>query len=275
MPESVPMRITGSTRVFGVIADPVGHVAAPSVFNPVVAERGIDAVVVPIHVPPEKLGPVLTGLAAMPNFGGVFVTIPHKVAAAGLCDELGPGAEAAGAVNVIRFEAGRLVGENFDGAGFVAGLEGEGIALKGRHVVMIGAGGAARAIALALAEGGAGSLTIANRTLSKGEELAAMLDGSLPGASVTAVGLDGVEAALPSAGLVVNTTALGLNEGDDLPCGLNGAGQDTVVADIIMVPAVTAWMKEAESLGLRTHPGRHMLEYQREPRGRFIGMFGA
>ena len=274
MSECAPKKITGTTRVFGVIADPVDHVAAPSIYNPVVAERGIDAIVVPYHVPPENLGAALKGLAAMPNCGGVFVTIPHKVAAAGLCDEIGPGAEAAGAVNVIRFDNGRLLGENFDGVGFVAGLEGEGIPPKGSRVLMIGAGGAARAIALALAESGVERLTVANRTASKGEELVKILAQNSHGIPVDVIGLDAAEEALPSADLVVNTTSLGLKDGDALPCGLNGAGQQAIVADIIMVPAVTAWMKEAESLGLRTHPGRHMLEYQREPMGRFIGIFG-
>ena len=268
------MTITGTTRIAGVIADPIDHVRAPEVFNPEFARRGIDAVMVPFHIRPEALGDTLRALAAMPNCGGVCVTMPHKLAAAGLCDELGLAARITGAVNAIRFEAGRLVGDNFDGLGFVEGLAGEGIPPRGRRVLVIGAGGAGRAVAAALAGSEVGGLTIANRTASKAGEVAAMLGGHYPGLEIAAVGMDAVGDALTGADIVVNTTSLGLHEGDAMPCALKGAGQDTVVADIIMAPAVTAWMKEAEALGLRTHPGRHMLDYQREPMGRFIGVFG-
>lgn len=275
MAETVQTKITGTTRIFGVIADPIDHVRAPTVFNPAVAERGVDAVVVPFHIRPDDLGGALRGLAAMPNCGGVCVTIPHKTAAAELCDELGPAARMTGAVNAIRFDGGRLVGDNFDGLGFVAGLEGEGFPPENRHVLMIGAGGAARAIAPALAEAGVGRLTIANRTPSKSREIAAIIGKHFPDVPVDAVAADAVDAVLPEADMLVNTTSLGLGKGDALPCGLKGAGQNTVVADIIMVPEVTAWMEEAQALGLRTHSGRHMLDYQRDPMGRFMGIFGA
>ena len=267
--------ITGTTRIFGVIADPIEHVRAPTVFNAAAEEAGADAVLVPFHIRPDDLDATLHALARMPNCGGVCVTIPHKIAAAGICDELGAAARATGAVNAILFEDGRLAGDNFDGLGFVAGLEGEGIPPKGRSVLMIGAGGAARAIAFALAGAGVGRLAIANRTLSKCAGIADIVEQHSPGTPVEAIGMDDVDEAVRQADIVVNTTSLGLHEGDGLPCGLKGAGQDTVVADIIMSPEVTAWMKEAESLGLRTHPGRHMLDYQREPIGRFIGMFAA
>ena len=275
MPEPASMTITGTTRVFGVIADPVDHVRAPMVFNPLAAERGIDAVLVPFHIRPAELESALRALAGMPNCGGVCVTIPHKVAAAELCDELGPAASVTGAVNAIRFDNGRLVGDNFDGKGFVAGLEGEGIPPQGRRVLLVGAGGAARAIAPALAEGGAGHITIANRTLSKAGEIVETLGRHFPGTTADAIGLDAIGDRLPGADMVVNTTSLGLKGGDALPCGLKEAGQDTVVADIIMVPEMTAWLEEARGLGLRTHPGRHMLDYQRDPMGRFMGILGA
>ena len=144
--------ITGTTRVFGVIADPVSHVRAPMVFNPYFIEKGTDAVLIPMHIPEAELEATIRGLAGMPNMGGVCVTIPHKMALAGLCDELGMAARITGAVNAVRFDQGRLVGDNFDGAGFVAGCKGEGVVLEGRKILMLGAGGAARAIATALAD---------------------------------------------------------------------------------------------------------------------------
>lgn len=273
MPQHSLNEITGTSRVFGVIADPIDHVRAPMVFNPVLAERGIDAVLVPFHIRPENLESAIRGLAAMPNLGGVCVTIPHKMALAELCDELGLAAQLTGAVNAVRFEDGRLMGDNFDGQGFVAGLTGEGIELAGRNALMIGAGGAARAIAAALATSGAASLTIANRTEAKAAAIVDLLATPFPDFNARAIASDQVEAVLADVDLVINTTALGLHPDDALPCALKGAGQTTVVADIIMIPAVTDWMKEAENLGLRVHPGRHMLDYQRDLIGRFIGMF--
>ena len=172
--------ISGKTRIFGVIASPIDHVRAPMVFNPECAKCGIDAVLVPLHILPENLPETLKALAQMPNWGGVTVTIPHKMTAAGLCDELGATAEITGAVNVIRFEKGRMMGDNFDGKGFVAGLIGEGHEPKGADVLLLGAGGAGRAVALALAEARVGRLTIHNRDATKAEALVALLSAKSP-----------------------------------------------------------------------------------------------
>ena len=112
--------ITGKTKIFGVIADPIDHVRAPMVFNPVFEARGIDAVLVPIHITAETLEPSIRGLAAMPNMGGVCVTIPHKLR--WRLYTMSGSAQVTGAVNAVRFEQGRLIGDNFDGEGFVQGL---------------------------------------------------------------------------------------------------------------------------------------------------------
>ena len=141
-------RIIGTTRVFGCIADPVGHVRAPTVFNTLFAQQGIDHVMVPIHAPADDLNTIIEGLRRLPNFGGMAVTIPHKVSLAALCDTLGAAAQLTGAVNAVRFDDdGRMHGDNFDGQGFVAGLQMKGHDPAGKSVLMIGAGGAARAIA--------------------------------------------------------------------------------------------------------------------------------
>ena len=174
--DSTPQfQITGTTRVYGMIADPISHVRAPMVFNPVFEERGLDAVMVPLHLTPQNLAPAIRALVNVPNFGGVCVSIPHKMELAAICDELGLAAQLTGAVNAVRFENGRLIGDNFDGKGFVAGLKGEGIDIAGKSVLMIGAGGAARAIAAALAETDARRIDISNRTTAKAAEIVAML----------------------------------------------------------------------------------------------------
>lgn len=262
--------VDGVTRVFGVIAHPVDHVRAPMVFNPRFAAAGLPHVMVPINAPPEKLERIISALRAMPNFGGLAVTIPHKMPLADLCDSLGTAAQFTGAVNAVRFDDdGTMHGDNFDGAGFVAGAIGNGYDVADKAILLIGAGGAARAIAAALVEAKIGKLTIANRSLGKAEELASLL--------VSKTGFTNVHAAVLAdcdggdADMIINSTSLGLKLGDALPLALDAVRPDTVIADIIMVPAETEWLAAAQKAGLRVHYGRHMLDYQIDLIGKFIG----
>ena len=262
--------ITGKTKVFGVIADPIDHVRAPMDFNPIFEEQGIDAVLVPIHLKPEHLSAQMKALALMPNMGGVCVTIPFKMDIAALCDELGLSAKMTGAVNAVRFEDGRMIGDNFDGEGFTAGMIGEGYSLDGKSVLMIGAGGAARAIAAAVSAQLVKTLGIANRTVSKAEEIKAMINTHRPVCHVDVVDHGGLDEAVADYDIIINTTSLGLHEGDAMPCSLDHVREDAVIADIIMIPEVTAWMAAAREKGLNIHAGRHMLDYQRDLIGTFI-----
>ena len=260
--------VTGTTRFFATIANPADHVRAPMVFNPLFAARGLDHVMVPISAPPESLRAVIDGLRGMSNFGGMAVTIPHKMEMAKLCDTLGPAATLTGAVNAVRFAPdGTIQGDNFDGAGFVAGLRQNGHDPAGGTVLMVGAGGAARAIALALCEAGVERLLIRNRTPQKAEAIAdelARLGGY--GQVNSAPDHDGADV-----DMIVNTTSLGLHEGEALPLRLEVVNADTLIAEIIMVPERTAWLADAEARGLKTHYGRHMLDCQVELIGTFIG----
>ena len=168
--------VVGDSRVFGVIAHPVKHVRAPMVFNPRFAAAGLNHIMVPIDAPPDRLEDIIQGLQRMPNFGGLAVTIPHKLAMAELCDDLGTVARLTGAVNAVRFGSdGRLYGDNFDGAGFIAGCRGNGYEITGNTVLILGAGGAARAIAASLCEAGVGQLIIANRNLANAQKLVAVV----------------------------------------------------------------------------------------------------
>ena len=261
-----------TTKLFGVIAYPADHVRAPEVFNALFAEKGIDAVMQPLAIPPEELEVTIKDLASTPNFGGICVTIPHKQSMAKICDELGLTAEITQAVNVVRFEDGRMIGENFDGKGFVAGLANEKIDLKGMQVLMLGAGGAARAIAVALAESGAQHLTIANRSSDKADKIKSIIAKHFPNFSLDTIGLQETDRIIGKVDLIINATSLGLKDGDSLPCSLKEALPHAIVADIIMTPAVTAWMKEAETLGLRTHAGIRMLTSQRDLIADFLRM---
>lgn len=267
--ETVPW-IDGGTRVFGVIANPVMHVRAPMVFNPIFAARGLPHVMVPIDAPPDQLETVIAGLRAMPNFGGLAVTIPHKLPLAALCDQLSTAAALTGAVNAVRFDPdGTLHGENFDGAGFVAGCRANGFEVSGRDVLLVGAGGAARAIAAALADAGVASLAVANRSHEKAESLVDALSaktGFTKGRAMALAACDG-----SGFDMIINSTSLGLRADDGLPLALEGVSENTVIADIIMVPAETAWLAAAKARGLQVHYGRHMLDCQIELIGKFIG----
>ena len=244
--------VDGSTRIFGVIAHPADHVRAPLVFNPRFAAAGLPHVMVPIDAPPIRLEAIIAGLRAIPNFGGLAVTIPHKMALADLCDTLGTAAELTGAVNAVRFDDdGSMHGDNFDGAGFVAGCHGNGFDVVGRNILLIGAGGAARAIAAALCESGINELHIANRSFKKAQNLVQLLGQKTGFNRATAVSLADCDGS--DADMIINSTSLGLKEADPLPLPLNNLKEDTVIADIIMVPAETKWLIAAKAAGFRVH----------------------
>lgn len=267
---SATLSITGKTRVYGVIADPIAHVRAPMVFNPLFERRGIDAVMIPVHVRPEDLASAIAGLKAQRNFGGLAITVPHKLELMKLCDEVGKQGRLVGAVNAARFDADRrLIGDNFDGAGFVAGMRGEGYEVSGRSVLQLGAGGAGRAIAFALAEGGVARLAIANRTRAKAEELAAGVKAAYPGLPVSVSDPD------PTGfDIVVNTTSAGLHPEDPLPLDPAHLRGDLLVAEIIMIPERTRLLDLALAKGCRVQYGRHMLDRQIDLIGNFLGFGG-
>ncbi len=259
--------ITGRTRLFGIVADPVGHVRTPQVFNARFAARAEDAVLVPFHVAAAGLPAAFAAFRAMQNLGGVVVTVPHKTAAVGLCDAVGEMGRAIGAVNTVRRERdGRLVADMFDGEGFVAGLRSQGVEPAGRRAYLAGAGGAGNAIAFGLGAAGVARLTIANRTARKAEDLVSRLRARFPGLEVAIGG-----ASPAGHDLVVNATSLGLREGDPLPLDPEGLASGAVVAEIIMSPERTPLLVAAGRRGCRVHLGRHMLDCQIELMARFLG----
>lgn len=250
--------ITGKTRLYAIIADPVAQVRTPEVFNDIFAQNGCDAVLVPVHVAPEGLEAVLAGFKAMKNLGGFVTTVPHKTAVAALCDELGAAGRAIGSVNAVRREAdGRLVGDMFDGTGFIAGLRSQGHEPAGRRALVVGAGGAASAIAFALVEAGVASLTLANRTRSKAEEIASRLAALFPDRQVTVGDAD------PTGhDLVVNATLLGMKPDDPLPVDPILLTPAMTVAEVVMKPETTPLLAAASAKGCTIHHGRHMLDQQ-------------
>ena len=194
----------------------------------------------------------------MQNVVGFGVTLPHKHAVHDLCDSLDPLAARLQAVNVVRRERdGTFRGYQFDGRGFVRGLEREGHALEGRDALIVGAGGAAVAIAFALAEAGVAAITVANRTAAKAEALVHLVNGAI-GRPVAHVG-----PAEPRPGqLVVNATSLGLGEGDALPLATDRLDDTMLVAEVVAQPETTRLLEAAAGRGAAAHSGLHMIHGQ-------------
>ena len=259
---------TGKTHLLMLIADPVAHVRAAQFVNPIFERRGLDAFLVPIHVPAAELADITPRLAKLGNVKGLVITIPHKEAIARLCSELGPNARMVGAANVVRIESsGRLVGEMFDGEGLMATAHTNDIPCEGRRVLILGAGGAGRAVAFAMAKGGAAEVAIYNRTSARVEKLVADIKTHFPRASVKML-------AAPNArymDLVVNCTSVGLTPGDALPLDLATLAPTTDVIDIIAVRE-TELMQYSKAKGCKVVGGRPMVELQLDQQIAFIGM---
>ncbi|GJD50867.1 Shikimate dehydrogenase (NADP(+)) [Methylobacterium crusticola] len=248
--------ITGTTRIYGILADPIHHVKTPQVMNALLARAGIDGVLVPFHVAPDGLAGAVDGLRRMRNLGGFIATVPHKTAMLGLCDEVAPEARLVGAVNCVRRDPdGRMVGTMLDGLGFVAALRACGEDPRGRRACLAGAGGAASAIAFALAGAGVAHLTVVNRTAARTDALLARLRAAHPGLSLATQ-------AAPGHDLLVNGTSLGMRPGDPLPLDASLLADRPFVAEAIMEPETTPLLAAAEAAGCRIQRGRPMLEGQ-------------
>jgi shikimate dehydrogenase len=260
--------ITGTTRLYAIIGDPIGHVRTPMVFNDYFAARGIDAVCLPIHIGRDDLPRGWAGLKSMLNLDGFIVTAPHKAESASLCDALEGDGFHTGVVNTVRRELdGRFVGTLLDGRGFVSGLTSHGHAVKGRRFYMAGAGGAGTALAFALAHSGAGAITIHNRTRSKAMNLAANVSKAYPDCEVRVGTADA-----SAHDVVVNATSLGLEPDDPLSFNLASADPSALVAEVIMKPEMTPLMIAAQKRGHDIHFGTHMLNGQLELMMKFLGV---
>lgn len=267
-PERATSGISGKTRLFAVLGDPVEQVRAPQMLNPVFSSLGIDAVLVPVHAPVGQLGEVVRGLQRSRNVDGLLVTVPHKDAVRRFADVNSPAVELAGSANALRRgEDGRWYGENFDGAGFVTGLVGAGHPPTGRRVALVGAGGAGGAIAAALTTAGVDRLDVFDHDAARVESVVDRLSRYAPGRVVA-----GARDALGSAHIVVNATPVGLRTGDPLPFDPAALADGTLVADIIMTPRETELLKAAAARGLPVHHGHHMLAHQLEMYLDFFGL---
>ncbi|CAB3643150.1 Shikimate dehydrogenase (NADP(+)) [Paraburkholderia graminis C4D1M] len=266
-----PDWIDGDTRIVAIVADPISQVKSPQFFNSFFARQGIHAVLVPAHVTPERLHQAVSGLAALQNLAGVVITVPHKVAAYALADvQPTERAAAIGAVNCLRKrEEGGWLGDNFDGEGFVIGLEQQGVSVSGRQVLLVGAaGGAGRALANALCTAQVAALRLADIREKAAEALAVELRSRY--------GLVHIEIAEATGNraddLVVNASPAGMSPSDSIPIDISHINRSAVVADLIMKPEQTPLLQKASAMGLRTHAGRHLLLSSVEQIAKFLGV---
>lgn len=247
-----------------MIGDPVRHSLSPAIHNAGFAAAGLDWVYVALPVPTGCAAQALVGMVAL-GIEGLSVTMPHKDAVAAAVDELSPAAKALGAVNCVRRVGNRLVGESTDGIGFVRSLRDEAaFDPAGRRVVVLGAGGAARAVVQALGAAGAAEVVVVNRTAARAEVAAALAGG---------VGRVGSAEAVGDADLVVNATSVGMataamggaavaSAEPDLPLDPARIGTGQLVADLVYHPLRTALLEAASARGARTLNGVGMLLYQ-------------
>ena len=242
----------GTTRLAGVIGWPVRHSRSPDIHNAAYEALGLDWVYVALPVAPGQVPAALAGMRAL-GLEGLSVTMPHKAAAAAQVDVLTPDAAALGAVNSVRRDGDRLIGDNTDGGGFVDSLLEAGVDPAGRRCVVLGAGGAARAVVRSLALAGAAQVTVVNRDPTRGAAAAALAGDT---------GAVGSTEDLMSADLLVQATPVGM--GDDLTLAADPAllPAGAVVADLVYHPLVTPLLAAARARGLPTVDGLGMLVHQ-------------
>ena len=249
----------------GIIGYPIGHSISPRFQQAALDFCGIEAEYRAYPVAPEDVGRFVAELR-QPGILGINVTVPHKEAVIPFLDEIDDWATEAGAVNTIVNRQGRLTGHNTDGYGFLRALQqGGGFQPRGRRTLILGAGGAARGVVLALAREGVGYLTIANRTPERAESLAQLARGR--GIATQAIPLSSVDLAeaAASAELIVNCTTIGMTHGPgaaDSPLPRQAIPVTALVYDLVYNPLETRLLREAAQIGATTLGGIQMLVYQ-------------
>jgi shikimate dehydrogenase len=254
--------LSGRARLAGVMGWPIGHSLSPRLHGYWLRRYGLDGAYVPLPVTPERLEQALRALPAL-GFRGVNLTIPHKEKALAVVDRASQAARRIGAINTVVVEdGGELVGDNTDGFGFLANLKGDcaGWRAENGPAVLLGAGGAARAVGLALLDAGAPELRLVNRTRGRAEALAGEL-----GERAQVRDWQERDLALDGAALLVNTTSLGMTHQPPLEIALDALPQSAIVTDIVYTPLETPLLAAARARGHAVVDGLGMLLHQGRP----------
>lgn len=247
--------ISGKTTLIAHLGFPTEAFKAPMIYNPWFDKQGIDAVVVPMGVKPEDYAASLPQIFRFSNLRGALVTMPHKVTTMSLVDEVTPTARVAGACNaILKRPDGTLLGDQFDGAGFVRGVERKGRLFKGTRVLVSGTGGVGSAIAASIAAAGAAELMLFDMSEASAHALAARLRENYPQMKVATGSKD-------PAGydVVVNATPLGMKESDPLPFDVDRIDAGTFVGEVVMKTEFTPLLLAAKAKGCQVQVGTDML----------------
>jgi shikimate dehydrogenase len=247
--------LNGDTRIIAHVGYPTSTFKSPMIYNPWFQKRGVNTAVVPIGVKAEDFARAFPEICRFTNFHGALITMPHKIAVIGLIDEASTAVKVAGSCNAVRRNSdGRLVGDMFDGEGFVRGMARRGRSLKGKKVLVVGSGGVGSAIAASSAAAGAAEIVLYDLSLGAMNALAGRLRQNYPHAKVATGSNDpyGFD-------VVVNATPLGMKAGDPLPVDVARLAPSTYVGEVVMKQETTAFLAAARAKGCEVQIGIDML----------------
>ena len=247
--------INGNTQLIAHIGYPTHTFKSPMIYNPYFSSAGINAVVVPMGCQTPDYPVFLKSVFSLTNICGALITMPHKVVTVGLLDEVTANVRVAGACNAVKKTAdGRLVGDMFDGAGFVRGLARKGFELEGKRALIVGSGGVGCAIAASLAGAGLASISLFDVNAPSAQALGERLRQNYPHIEVRTGSNDPIDH-----DLVVNATPMGMNEGDPLPMDVSRISPEAFVGEVVMKKEMTAFLQAAQQRGCRVQVGSDML----------------
>ncbi|MBV1701803.1 MAG: shikimate dehydrogenase [Hyphomicrobiales bacterium] len=260
--------ITGKTKLIAHIGYPTETFKSPMIYNPYFEDRGIDVLVVPMGVKVGDYENVLKATFSLTNIVGALITMPHKVTTVGLLDEVSTKVKIAGACNAVRRrEDGKLVGDMFDGEGFVRGLASKGKQIKGSRAYVLGSGGVGSAIVASLAGAGVSALSLKDFNPASAQALADRIRANYPQIEVTAGSDD-----LKGYDIVVNATPIGMKDDDPLPFDMDRISADVFVGEVVMKQAHTPFLRAAIAKGCAVQLGTDMLFEQIPAYLEFFGL---
>jgi shikimate dehydrogenase len=247
--------LNGNTRLIAHLGYPTTTFKSPMIYNPWFAKHGVNAAVVPLGVRAENFGDAFPEICRFTNFHGALITMPHKVSVIAFLDNVSTAVKVAGSCNAVRRnDDGRLVGDMFDGEGFVRGVARRGRSLKGNKVLVVGSGGVGSAIAASSAAAGAAEIAVYDVSHAAMEALADRLGQSYPKLKVTTGSND------PNGfDVVINATPLGMKAGDPMPVDVSRLSPSTYVGEVVMKQETTAFLAAARAKGCEIQIGIDML----------------
>ena len=260
--------IRGTTSLIAHIGFPTHTFKSPMIYNPYFEHAQIDAVVVPMACESEAYPALLKAVFSLRNIRGALITMPHKVSTVGMLDEVSATVKVAGSCNAVRRnDDGRLIGDMFDGEGFVRGVLRKGCPIAGTRALVVGCGGVGSAIAASLAKAGVAALSLFDAQQASANSLADRLRAQYPKLDVRTGSND-------PAGfdLVLNATPMGMNDGDPLPMDMSRLAANTFVGEVVMKNEMTAFLKAAQARGCRFQVGTDMLFEQIPAYLEFFGL---